>query len=247
MIFSFLGFVYNAILTNASLMEKQKYAVIVAGGSGSRMGSEIPKQFLPLAGKPILLHTIERFLTIEEVQIILVLPEKDIEYWNELIEKVSFEPGKLAAIKIVAGGNSRFQSVKNGLAYIKADSLVAVHDGVRPLISSEIIRYSFTIADQSGSAVTSVPLKDSIREVDENKQSRAVERSRFRLMQTPQTFRSEIIKKAFEVEEQSFFTDCASVLEYAGFQINLIDGSYENIKITTPEDLLIAGALLNRG
>lgn len=231
----------------ASLMEKQKYAVIVAGGSGSRMGSEVPKQFLPLAGKPILLHTIERFLTINDVQIILVLPEKDIEYWNELIEKVPFEPCILAAIKIVVGGKSRFQSVKNGLAHIKTDSMVAVHDGVRPLISTEIIRYSFTIADQSGSAVTSVPLKDSIREVDENKQSRAVERSRFRLMQTPQTFRSEIIKKAFEVEEQSFFTDCASVLEYAGFSINLIDGSYENIKITTPEDLLIAEALLNRG
>lgn len=225
-------------------MEKQKYAVIVAGGSGSRMETEVPKQFLPLAGKPILLHTIERFLSIAGIQIILVLPEKDIEYWNELSEEQSFNQDIAEAIKIVTGGKSRFQSVKNGLAHVKTDSLVAVHDGVRPLVSTEIIEQSFRIAAVSGNAVTSVPLKDSIREIGENQQNRAVERTKFRLMQTPQTFRSEIIKKAFQIEEQTFFTDCASVLEYAGFQINLIDGSYENIKITTPEDLIVAEALL---
>lgn len=232
---SFPGFVYSVI----TCMSKQKYAVIVAGGSGSRMGSEIPKQFLHLAGKPILLHTIEQFLTIPGILIILVLPEKDIDYWNALNKEKSLE-----AIKIVVGGKSRFQSVKNGLRYVETDSLVAIHDGVRPLISTDIINHSFETASVSGSAVTSVALKDSIREVGGNQQNQAVDRAKFRLMQTPQTFRSEIIKKAFEVEEQSFFTDCASVLEYAGFSVNLIDGSYENIKITTPEDLIVAEALL---
>lgn len=225
-------------------MEKPKYAIIVAGGSGSRMGSEIPKQFLLLAGKPILLHTIEQFLKIEGIQIILVLPEKDIEYWNELTQTLQLKPCLLSAVKIVVGGKSRFQSVKNGLAHVGADALVAVHDGVRPLVSTEIISQSFIVANERGNAVTSVLLKDSIREVDESNQNKALERTRFRLMQTPQTFKAEIMKKAFEVEEQSFFTDCASVLEFAGYAINLIEGAYENIKVTTPEDLIVAEALL---
>lgn len=225
-------------------MEKQKYAVLVAGGSGSRMGSEIPKQFLSLAGKPILLHTIEQFLKIIDVNIILVLPEKDIEYWHEVVVNQSLSASVLQSIKIVVGGQSRFQSVKNGLAHVDANSLVAVHDGVRPLVSVEIIEQSYKIANELGNAVTSVQLKDSIREVGENHQNKAVERTKFRLMQTPQTFQSEIIKKAFQLEEQSFFTDCASVLEFAGYSINLIDGSYENIKITTPEDLIVAEALI---
>lgn len=225
-------------------MGKQKYAVLVAGGSGSRMGGEVPKQFLSLAGKPILLHTIEQFLKINDINIILVLPEKDIEYWHEVIVTKSLSATMFHSIKIVVGGKSRFQSVKNGLAHVDTNSLVAVHDGVRPLISVEVIEQSYKIADELGNAVTSVQLKDSIREVGENQENKAVERSKFRLMQTPQTFRSEIIKKAFQVEEQSFFTDCASVLEFAGYSINLIDGSYENIKITTPEDLIVAEALL---
>ena len=225
-------------------MERQKYAVLVAGGSGSRMGSEVPKQFLPLAGKPILSHTIEQFLKIENIQIILVLPERDIDYWNGIVAQQQVNLTFLKSIKIVAGGKSRFQSVKNGLAHVESDGLVAVHDGVRPLISTEIIEKSFQVANELGNSVTSVQLKDSIREVGENQQNKAVERTKFRLMQTPQTFRSEIIKKAFEVEEQSFFTDCASVLEFTGYSINLIDGAYENIKITTPEDLIVAEALL---
>jgi 2-C-methyl-D-erythritol 4-phosphate cytidylyltransferase len=227
-------------------MKKQKYAVLVAGGSGSRMGSEISKQFLPLAGKPILLHTIEQFLKIDDIKIILVLPEKDIEYWHEVSAKQFLNANEFQSVKIVVGGSSRFQSVKNGLAHVEINSLVAVHDGVRPLIRAAIIEQSYTIANELGNAVTSVQLKDSIREVGEDQQNKAIERTKFRLMQTPQTFRSETIKKAFEVEEQSFFTDCASVLEFAGFTINLIDGSYENIKITTPEDLIVAEALLKR-
>lgn len=225
-------------------MEKQKYAVLVAGGSGNRMGSEVPKQFLLLAGKPILLHTIEQFQKIDGINIILVLPEKDIEYWHKITEKYTFNTSVVSSIKTVAGGKSRFQSVKNGLMYVGINGLVAVHDGVRPLVSAEIIERSFCVANERGNAVTSVLLKDSIREVGENQQNKAVERTRYRLMQTPQTFQSDMIKKAFEVEEQAFFTDCASVLEFAGYAINLIDGAYENIKITTPEDLLVAEALL---
>ncbi|GAB3513855.1 IspD/TarI family cytidylyltransferase [Emticicia fontis] len=225
-------------------MEKQKYAVLVAGGSGTRMGSEVPKQFLPLAGKPILLHTIDQFMRVNRIKIILVLPEKDIEYWHSITKQQSLEVESYQSIKIVIGGKSRFQSVKNGLVHVENNSLVAVHDGVRPLIDAEIIEKSFKTADELGSAVTSVQLKDSIREVGENQQNKAVERTKFRLMQTPQTFQSELIKKAFEVDEQNFFTDCASVLEFAGFPINLTEGSYENIKITTPEDLIVAEALL---
>ncbi|MBA4850038.1 2-C-methyl-D-erythritol 4-phosphate cytidylyltransferase [Emticicia sp. BO119] len=225
-------------------MEKQKFAVLVAGGSGNRMGSEVPKQFLLLNGKPILLHTIEQFAKIAGIKIILVLPEKDIEYWYEITQQYSSASSIVSTVKIVKGGKSRFQSVKNGLKSVAPDSIVAIHDGVRPLISIEIIEKSFNVANESGNAVTCVQLKDSIREIGEMGENKAVERKKFRLMQTPQTFQSEIITKAFETIEQPFFTDCASVLEFAGFSINLIEGSYENIKITTPEDLLIAEALL---
>lgn len=226
------------------LMEKQKYAVLVAGGSGTRMGSDIPKQFLPLMGKPILLHTIEQFLKVEGIQIILVLPEKDVEFWGEIISHEDFINPELNLMKVVVGGNSRFQSVKNGLAYIPDNALVAIHDGVRPLIDVKTINESFDVAAETGSAVTSVPLKDSIRETGQDGTNHAVERSKFRLMQTPQTFKADLIKKAYTAIEQDFFTDCASVLEFAGYSVNLIDGAYENIKITTPDDTIVAEALL---
>lgn len=235
-------FIHSAYLAVKYFMEKQKYAVIVAGGSGSRMGSEIPKQFLALAGKPILFHTIEQFLQINGIQIILVLPEKDIAYWHQTTAQTLFD--KNPSIRIEVGGKTRFQSVRNGLKHVKDNALVAVHDGVRPLIDVSIIEQSFRTANESGSAVTSVLLKDSVREVIAENHNKAVDRTKFRLIQTPQTFRTEIMKIAFEVEEQAFFTDCASVVEFAGFEINLIEGSYKNIKITTPEDLLIAEALL---
>ncbi|WP_259016938.1 2-C-methyl-D-erythritol 4-phosphate cytidylyltransferase [Emticicia fluvialis] len=225
-------------------MEKQKFAVLVAGGSGSRMGSDIPKQFLPLSGKPILLHTIEKFLQVEGIRIILVLPEKDIEFWGEIISYEDFANPHLDSLQVVVGGKSRFQSVKNGLAFVPDDALVAIHDGVRPLIDIQTIKQSFDLAAESGSAVTSVPLKDSIRQIDDNGKNLAVERSKYRLMQTPQTFQSGLIKAAYSLTEQDSFTDCASVCEMAGYSVNLIDGAYENIKITTPEDMIVAEALL---
>ena len=222
----------------------KKYAIIVAGGSGSRMKSEIPKQFLLLAGKPILLHTVEKLLQIPTIQLIVVLPKNDIEYWHKITKSNAVIQNNAAAIMVTVGGDTRFQSVKNGLSEIKTDGIVAVHDGVRPLVSLEIIQNSYQVAEQKGSAVASVWVKDSVRALNENGESRAIDRTKLKLIQTPQTFRVDLIKKAFEVAEQSFFTDCASVLEFSGEKITLIDGAYENIKITTPEDLVVAEAFL---
>ncbi len=222
------------------------YAIIVAGGSGSRMKSEIPKQFLPLKGKPILIHTVEKFLQVPDIQIIVVLPKNDIEYWNEITATNEIIQTYKNAIKIAVGGASRFQSVKNGLINIKTDGLVAVHDGVRPLINLEIILNSFKVAAEKGNAVTSVWVKDSVRQFDNDGESAALDRTKLKLVQTPQTFQVGLMKKAFETEEQAFFTDCASVLEFAGEKITLIDGAYENIKITTPEDMLVAEAFLSQ-
>ncbi len=220
------------------------FAIIVAGGSGSRMGNKTPKQFLEIGGKPILMHTIQRFLDFsDKLQIILVLPEKQILAWHALCEKHNFYP----AIVTQIGGKTRFQSVKKGLLKIKAtEGLVAVHDGVRPFLSHEIIASGFETAAKNGSAVTAVALKDSVRKIDEKSNNKAVDRSAYRLIQTPQTFRITDMKAAFEAKEQPFFTDCASVMEHAGHNITLIEGSYENIKITTPEDLDWANVLLKK-
>ncbi len=220
------------------------YAIIVAGGNGSRMKSEIPKQFLPLNGKPILIHTVEKFLQIPDIQVIVVLPKNDIEYWNEITSSNETIQKFKDYIVITVGGASRFQSVKNGLSIIKTDGLVAVHDGVRPLVNLEIIQKSYEVAAEKGTAVTSVWVKDSVRQFDQNGESIALDRTKLKLVQTPQTFQINLMKKAFEVDEQSFFTDCASVLEFTGEKITLIDGAYENIKITTPEDMLVAEAFL---
>lgn len=199
------------------------------------MKSAVPKQFLTLRGKPILQHTIERFLEVLPAQqIVLVLPSTDFQTWELLCNEHNFHP----AIQMVTGGNTRFQSVRNGLGVIpNIDGLVAVHDGVRPFVSSEIIQNSYETAARTGSAVTCVSVKDSVRVVGTDGVSQAVDRSLYRLIQTPQTFQLPNFRQAFQVEEQPFFTDCASVMEYAGFSITLIDGAYENIKITTPDDL----------
>jgi 2-C-methyl-D-erythritol 4-phosphate cytidylyltransferase len=216
-----------------------RFAIIVAGGSGSRMNASVSKQFLLLQGKPILQRTIERFLAVTPTpHIILVLPERDLTIWQELCLQHQFFPDTTNTIQSVLGGATRFQSVRNGLTAIQAsEGLVAVHDGVRPFVTADIIEQSYQTAEQTGSAVTCVAVKDSVRVVDPAGRSQAVDRSQYRLVQTPQTFRLDLFRQAFQVEEQPFFTDCASVVEYAGHAITLIDGSYENIKITTPEDL----------
>lgn len=214
----------------------KKYAIIVAGGSGSRMKSDIPKQFIEVGGLPILMHTLKRFKEADaEIEIILVLPETQFEFWKALCSKYVTVPHQL-----VKGGKTRFQSGLNGLQVIGNEGLVAIHDGVRPCVSVDIINESFKVAAVRGTAIVSVASKDSVRI-----NGQAVDRSTVRLIQTPQTFQISLIKKAFETEELSTFTDDASVAEHAGFDINLIEGNYENIKITTPEDLLWAAVILN--
>jgi 2-C-methyl-D-erythritol 4-phosphate cytidylyltransferase len=215
----------------------KKYAIIVAGGSGSRMKSDIPKQFIEVGGLPILMHTLKRFKEADsEIEIILVLPEAQFEYWSALCQKYKTVPHQL-----VAGGKTRFQSGLNGLKVIDNEGLVAIHDGVRPFVSTEIIIESYKVASNKGTAVVSVPSKDSVRV-----NGQAIDRSTVRLIQTPQTFQIPLIKKAFDTEELSTFTDDASVAEHAGFEINLIEGNYENIKITTQEDLLWAEVILSK-
>jgi 2-C-methyl-D-erythritol 4-phosphate cytidylyltransferase len=228
-LWKFYGRLWLGISSNKNMTKK--YAIIVAGGSGSRMKSDIPKQFIEVGGLPILMHTLKRFKEADStIEMILVLPESQFVYWNNLCEKYQTVPHQL-----VKGGNTRFQSGLNGLQVIENEGLVAIHDGVRPFVSVEIINESFRVAAEKGTAVVSVPSKDSVRV-----NGQAIDRSTVRLIQTPQTFQIALIKKAFETEELSTFTDDASVAEHAGFTINLIEGNYENIKITTPEDLLWA-------
>ncbi|NBA76419.1 2-C-methyl-D-erythritol 4-phosphate cytidylyltransferase [Emticicia sp. ODNR4P] len=222
-------------------MSSNKYAIVVAGGSGSRMQSQLPKQFIELDGLPILFHTLLRFKKADEsIQLILVLPKAHQAYWQSLCEKHS-DIAQRVPHWLVDGGQTRFQSSQNGLARIEGDGLVSIHDGVRPFVEVAVIQNSYQTAQTLGSAVVSVPSKDSVRV-----NGVAVDRSTVRLIQTPQTFQVSILKKAFETEELSTFTDDASVVEAAGFPIHLIDGSYENIKITTPEDLLFANMLLEK-
>lgn len=215
----------------------KKYAIIVAGGCGNRMKSDVPKQFIEVGGLPILMHTLKRFKEADsEIELILVLPESQFDYWNNLCLKYPTVPHQL-----VKGGKTRFQSGFNGLQVIGNKGLVAIHDGVRPFVSVEIINESFRIAAEKGTAVVSVSSKDSVRV-----NGKSIDRSTVRIIQTPQTFRVTLIQKAFETEELDSFTDDASVAEYAGFEINLIEGNYENIKITTPEDLLWAEVILSK-
>ena len=217
-----------------------KYTIIVAGGRGLRMESDIPKQFLLLAGKPVLMHTLEAFRSaIEGIQIILVLPSDQMETWESLVSKYAFEIDH----RIVEGGETRFDSVKNGLVFVSENGLVAIHDGVRPLVSKDVIIRSFEGAAALGNAITTVALKESIREVHQLG-NKSVDRSAYRLVQTPQTFKSSLIKNAFANAEHSDFTDDAGVLEHDGVKINLIEGDYKNIKITTKEDLLFAASIL---
>ncbi len=215
-----------------------KYIIIVAGGSGSRMQSKIPKQFLLLADKPILMHTINVFKNFDKkCKIVLVLPENNLQYWEKLCAEYHFE----TAHEIVKGGKTRFHSVLNGLNAIEEDALVAVHDGVRPLVSISTIRECFTTAEEKGNAIPVILLNDSIRKINIT-ESHAVERKNYRLVQTPQCFKTELLKKAYTQKYSDHFTDDASVVEGLGVKINLVQGNLENIKITTETDLKIAHA-----
>ncbi|MDP4223289.1 MAG: 2-C-methyl-D-erythritol 4-phosphate cytidylyltransferase [Bacteroidota bacterium] len=219
----------------------QKYAIIVAGGKGKRVGTEIPKQFIELRGKPVLIHTIEKFYRFDKsISIIIVLPESQFNYWTAIRKKHSFK----IPHEIVKGGPHRFYSVKNGLELVRDESLVAVHDGVRPLVSTETIRRCFEAAEKSGNAIPVVNPAESLRMISE-KGSSPVSRDTIRIIQTPQVFRSAILKKAYLQKYDPSFSDDATVLERSGETINLVEGNRENIKITNPEDLLIVSALLD--
>ncbi len=218
----------------------KKFALIVAGGSGNRMKGTIPKQFLELNDQPVLMHTFERFINYDpEIQFILVLPGRQMGFWKELCEKHQFQ----IKHKLVFGGKTRFQSVKNGLEMVSEEGIVFIHDGVRPLVSKQTIQNCYDTAIINGNALPVVPVTESVRFVDyeENKQ---VDRSKYFLVQTPQTFQSTLIKKAYSQDLDENFTDDASVLEQYGQKIKLVDGNRENIKITWPEDLIVAQAFM---
>jgi 2-C-methyl-D-erythritol 4-phosphate cytidylyltransferase len=218
----------------------KKIALIVAGGTGTRMQSSVPKQFLPLGNLPILMHAIKAFNTYDpSVEIRVALPELETEVWKNLCDQYQFK----IAHSLARGGETRFHTVKMNLTDIPKPSLIAIHDGVRPMVHTSTIANCFKMAEEYGTAIPVVPVKESIRKTMED-DSIAEDRTLYRIVQTPQVFQSEILINAYSTEYQQSFTDDASVVEYAGFKIYTTGGNEENIKITTPVDLLIAEALL---
>lgn len=213
-----------------------KYFLVVAGGIGKRLNSDIPKQFIEINKIPILMHTINNVQKFcNDCKIVLVLPQESIITWNKLIEKHNFT----IKHEIVKGGKSRFYSVKNGLKKIPQNSLVAIHDGVRPFISSNIISEGFRIASQKINAIPYIHINESVREVNKTT-NKIVNRENYCIIQTPQFFNSNDIIKAYNQRYKKIFTDDASVLESNGYKINLFKGDKKNIKITTKEDLVFA-------
>lgn len=223
-----------------------RFVIIVAGGSGLRMGTEIPKQFLPIAGKPILLRTIDAFRNaVDGIKIVVCLPATHFDYWEKCCKENGFDTHD---ITIVEGGKTRFHSVLNGLNTIKADgdALVGVHDGVRPFASAEMINRLYDAAEKDKAVVPVVDSVDSVRILSQNGENSQIDRRMVKLVQTPQVFDLQLLKKAYGVGFIETFTDDASVVEYSGHKISLVEGCRENIKITTPMDLAIAEFILKR-
>lgn len=228
----------------------QKAVVIVAGGAGKRMGSELPKQFLPLADKPILVHTLERFLHFDpDLTLVLVLPENHIRLWTEISQEFLTE-AECVRVHTCPGGESRTASVHNGLKAIQklipnsVNCLVAIHDGVRPFVKKKLLQSAFDLAQEKDASVVCVPVKSSMREQLAPGLSQAVDRSRFFHVQTPQTFHLAKILKAFESRPHDLFTDDASLYDDFGGTVAICEGSYDNIKITTPEDIALGESIL---
>lgn len=218
----------------------KKIAVIVAGGNGTRMNTSLPKQFLLLNGKPILYYTINTFLNAyKDLSIILVLPEEYIAAGQEIIDAF-FNYNR---IQITAGGRTRFHSVQNGLQHITDESIIFVHDGVRCLLSTQLIHQCYNAALEHGSAIPAIDCKDSVR-IIRGQVNEAIERSNIKLVQTPQTFHSKILLPAFKIDFKEKFTDEATVVEAYGLKVHLIEGEENNIKITNPADLAVAEQLL---
>ncbi len=224
--------------------EFKKYALIVAGGKGLRMGGDVPKQFQILNGKPVLSYSILSFLeAIPDISIILVLPKVDMGY--DVLKSVIKNYKEKFDIKLIQGGETRFNSVKNGLNTVYNDGIVFIHDGARPLVSKELIHRCFEQALEWGSAIPAIKVSDSIRIIEENN-TKPVNRDNLCIIQTPQTFRTELILPAFETEYSAEFTDDATVVEAFGRKVYLIEGEKRNIKITTPDDMIIASAYLQK-
>ena len=218
----------------------KKIALIVAAGNGSRMNSDIPKQFLILKNKPVLYYSIKAFLdAYEDIEIILVLPEEHIAKGQEIIDGY-FDSSKF---KITAGGRTRFHSVQKGLSLINNEAIIFVHDGVRCFVTKDLIKKCYNSALEFGTAVPVIDSADSVRMITKNG-NKIVDRNKVKLVQTPQTFHSEILLPAFAIDYKDFFTDEASVVEAFGLKINLVEGEKNNIKITTPHDLELAKILL---
>ncbi len=218
-----------------------KYILIVAGGRGSRIGGQ-PKQFVELLGKPLLMHTFDVFTVLPSPKkFIVVLSETDLEYWKLLCVEHDFR----VPHQVISGGPKRFYSVKRGLGLVPNDALVAIHDGVRPLVSEDTIQRCFDIARRKGNAIPAIRIHESVRETDASL-NKPFNREKLRIAQTPQVFYSTLIKNAYQQNYREDFTDDALVLESTVQMIHLVEGNEENIKITNPSDLIVAEALLKR-
>lgn len=217
----------------------KKHIIIVAGGKGLRMGGDIPKQFLPVCGKPVLMRTLEAFRTYDpSIHIVLVLPVSQQTYWKELCRTYRFE----LPHDIADGGETRFHSVMNGLALVEGDGLVGVHDGVRPFVSQEVIARCYEEASRQKAVIPVVGVVETVRHLTDEG-SETVPRDQYRLVQTPQVFDAALLRRAYQQEYTALFTDDASVVEALGEKVHLVEGNRENIKLTTPFDLKLAEIL----
>lgn len=219
-----------------------RYIIIVAGGKGLRMGGEIPKQFRLIAGRPVLMRTVEAFLAAySDIHVVLVLPHDQQAYWAALCQDYDFR----APMTIADGGATRFHSVQNGLALIpdEDECIVGVHDGVRPFVSPEVIRCCYENARTQGATVPVVPVVETVRQLLPDGSSRSVDRDEYRLVQTPQTFPLSMLRRAYAQPYVPAFTDDASVVQSLGLPVYLVEGNRQNIKLTTPEDLMLAEAI----
>jgi len=218
----------------------EKYVLIIAGGLGKRMNMDIPKQFIPVAGKPVLMHTIAKFKNFDpKMHIIVIIPREHISLWKDLCVEFSFK----IEHQIVSGGKERFYSVRNGLKHVPDDALVLIHDGVRPLVSNETIERVIRSSSEKGNAIPYMDLYQSVRKVSQSK-NRAVNRNQFKVIQTPQGFYSNYIKEAYSKRYRKSFTDDASVLEALGYEINLVKGNNKNMKITSSTDIHLVDCLM---
>ena len=219
-----------------------RYIIIVAGGKGLRMGGEIPKQFRLIAGRPVLMRTVEALLAAySDIHVVLVLPHDQQAYWAALCQDYAFR----APMTIADGGATRFHSVQNGLALIpdEDECIVGVHDGVRPFVSPEVIRRCYENARTQGATVPVVPVVETVRQLLPDGSSRSVDRDEYRLVQTPQTFPLSMLRRAYAQPYVPAFTDDASVVQSLGLPVYLVEGNRQNIKLTTPEDLMLAEAI----